>query len=1080
MIPGYRHIALRSAWFYRKNLLYQFLIAALLTAVITGSLLTGRSVRRSLASISGSRLGNTGIMVTSGPRYFSTNLKKHFMGIDPAESESFLELQAYCQSLASQRTASNATILAIDSTFPGFHGKDFRFQKGTVAINRRLASILAAGVGDEIIIRLPALSDIPPDAPFAPEKGQGISFVRKVRAILEEDNGGNFSLSISQIPPANIFISRNDLSGTGIDGEKVNRIIFRKEAEGIENVNSILAAAIKPSDIGFSYRISRETGETELRSARVFIDAGMLKLIDSLIPGSRPVLTYLANRITGPGRKGTPYSFIAALPAESFPASAAEGIVAGSWLAEDTGIGKGDTVRIDWYAPDSLNSLTIRSINLPVEEVVGFSGIWSDSLLMPDFPGISGSESCSSWDAGIPIKMGEIRDKDEDYWNRYRGTPKAFISYELGKKLWGNNFGPATAIRFNPGLSPLAVDSILSGRIDPGIAGFRVSDIRKESEKAISGSVDFSTLFLSLGFFMIAAAILLLVLSASAYFESKEDQVKACFSLGFSPGKILRLFAAESALVAFAGSLTGTFTGYLVNILITRALNSVWIGAVQTDTLASYAGFGPMATGFLISFFVSMLIMMLRFRRYLKSLAARRKDDTHGEKGQKGYNYTVALFSLTALSLILSLLSARPEVYAFLSGVLLFISLVLLFRSFLLSYKREEGKVNPSRSFYSVNPAQALAPVMFIAAGIFAVVITGANRLDFSEAHKERSGGSGGYLLWGETTLPLVADLNTGRGKREAGIDEEELSDLHFVQAKKLAGDDASCLNLNHITAPPVLGLDPSVFIREGAFSFARALHTSDDRSPWELLEDEPAGNIIYGVADQTVLQWGLKLAVGDTIIMRSETGIPVKIVIAGGLKSSVFQGYLLIGISNFTKYFPSVAGSSVFLSEGNPGKADLYDSLLVERLGPYGPSVERTSDRLSSFYRVTNTYLSVFTVFGAFGLITGVAGLGFVLMRSYNRRKRELALMLASGFTPGMVRGILYREQLWILMAGLLTGLIPALIATWPSLSGSGAFPWGLLASMIAGIVFSGIAVLTLALRAVRTSSLAAALKKE
>ena len=75
-------------------------------------------------------------------------------------------------------------------------------------------------------------------------------------------------------------------------------------------------------------------------------------------------------------------------------------------------------------------------------------GIWGDSLLMPDFPGISGSESCSEWDAGVPVKLNEIRQKDEEYWNKFRGTPKAFINYDKGIELWGNNFGPATAIRF--------------------------------------------------------------------------------------------------------------------------------------------------------------------------------------------------------------------------------------------------------------------------------------------------------------------------------------------------------------------------------------------------------------------------------------------------------------------------------------------------------------------------------------------------------------------------------------------------------------------------------------------------------
>ena len=46
------------------------------------------------------------------------------------------------------------------------------------------------------------------------------------------------------------------------------------------------------------------------------------------------------------------------------------------------------------------------------------------------------------------IKLNDIRKKDEEYWNKFRGTPKAFINYDKGIELWGNNFGPATAMRF--------------------------------------------------------------------------------------------------------------------------------------------------------------------------------------------------------------------------------------------------------------------------------------------------------------------------------------------------------------------------------------------------------------------------------------------------------------------------------------------------------------------------------------------------------------------------------------------------------------------------------------------------------
>jgi hypothetical protein len=145
-----------------------------------------------------------------------------------------------------------------------------------------------------------------------------------------------------------------------------------------------------------------------------------------------------------------------------------------------------------------------------------------------------------------------------------------------------------------------------------------------------------------------------------------------------------------------------------------------------------------------------------------------------------------------------------------------------------------------------------------------------------------------------ETAVPVAGNLNLPGGRSEFGLDEPELKDLRFVQADKVNGDDASCLNLNHVTSPSILGIDPEEFISHGSFSFASALDLAGDKNPWSLLNGNH-NNKIYGIADQTVMQWGLKVKTGDTLKYRSENGQPLDIILCGGLKSSVFQGHLII-----------------------------------------------------------------------------------------------------------------------------------------------------------------------------------------
>ncbi|MBK7480900.1 MAG: hypothetical protein IPI69_15050 [Bacteroidales bacterium] len=171
-------------------------------------------------------------------------------------------------------------------------------------------------------------------------------------------------------------------------------------------------------------------------------------------------------------------------------------IVINEWLAQDLSAEEGDTLNISWYSPDPMNRLTEEKQDFIVGKVVAMNGIWSDSLLMPEFPGIAGSVSCTEWDAGVDIDMRLIRDKDEEYWNRFGGTPKAFIGYEKGRGLWAGNFGPATSIRFGEELSENDIREKLTGSLDPEKAGFFISDLRKELRRQLTKAL-ISALFSS-------------------------------------------------------------------------------------------------------------------------------------------------------------------------------------------------------------------------------------------------------------------------------------------------------------------------------------------------------------------------------------------------------------------------------------------------------------------------------------------------------------------------------------------------------------------------------------------------------
>ena len=1085
MAPGILHIVTRSIRFYKKPVVYQILIIALLSAVITGSLLTGRSVKSSIKKSASERLGRSGIVISSGVRYFDPSLALRMSEIIGIKCTGILEMTGSTQALISQKGAFNTHIFGVSSDFFRFHGKDsITINAGEVAVNRKLADYLSLKKDDELIIRFSEISDIPGDAPFAPSKEPAKSIVLKVGRILEPSDIGNFSLAISQIIPMNIFINLTDLRENDSDPLKMNRLLIGdNEKVSTTDVNENLKKVLKPSDIGLSLRVVKKTGETELISKRVFIDETLINEIKRVIPSSSPLITYLGNRFVF-GSQSTPYSFVSALPPELYPEiSEGNGMTINRWLADDLGVKERDTIRMYWYSTDSLNKFTERSVKFNIDRIVNPEGIWSDSLLMPDFPGIAGSESCTEWDAGVLIKTDNIRRKDEDYWNKFRGTPKAFINYTTGKELFGNIFGQATAIRFPIGISKEEIADKLSGALEPSLTGFAISNLAAESLRAANESVDFGSLFISLGFFLILASVVLLSLSVSTNFDSKKDQVKTLFALGFRNRWIEHLLFIESGAIALVGCSIGALAGYIVNILITGALNSVWNGAVQTNTLEPFLNLLPMISGFTITLLLTMILMAFRVKLYLKALNS--KEDVHQIKNS--HHGAILLFIASTICAVLLLtlsfiIKDQKIVFSFSAGTALLISHLLFWRYYFQGKTRifPGGQHSLSHRYYSFYPANAITPILFIAAGIFAVFITSANRMDFNEKHLKRSGGTGGFLLWGESTIPVKEDLNLSSAWKAYGLDNVALNEMSFIQAKRSEGNDASCLNLNHITAPPLLGIDPSGFISKGSFSFSKALSTTDIKNPWEYLEITSEKNTIYGIADQTVLEWGLKIKLGDTLVLKAENGQPINIVIAGGLKSSVFQGYVLIGMENFAKYYPSVSGTSVMLVDGNSELTSTYQSTLNERLDNYGINIQKTGDRLASFYEVTNTYLSVFGVFGALGMITGIAGLGFVVLRTYNQRKKEFALLLALGFTRRKISNMIFSEQTLILFAGLTAGITSALIATYPSVMNSPDIPWLYLILIILFIVITGLGAVTLSIRSIMKDSLINSLKKE
>src|SRR5262249_43446243 len=148
----------------------------------------------------------------------------------------------------------------------------------------------------------------------------------------------------------------------------------------------------------------------------------------------------------------------------------------------------------------------------------------------------------------FPIDLGRIRPVDEEYWNRFRTTPKAFVPFEVGQKLWGSRFGDRTSIRLAVASDETAeaprdrYASAIRARIDPLASMLTIREVRAEGLAASRGATDFGEYFTYFSFFLVVSALMLAALFFRLGVEQRAREVGLLRSVGYTTRRVRRLF----------------------------------------------------------------------------------------------------------------------------------------------------------------------------------------------------------------------------------------------------------------------------------------------------------------------------------------------------------------------------------------------------------------------------------------------------------------------------------------------------------------------------------------------------------
>ncbi|MFB6317469.1 FtsX-like permease family protein [Saccharicrinis sp. FJH54] len=1017
-------LAIKSFRYYFRSHLSLMSGVIISTMVITGALIVGDSVKYSLENIAMIRLGHTTQTLTSVDRYFSTELVEELNGVP------VLRLDGSAVSDGGKFRLNKVQVLGIDSSFSRISDAGiYKTLSGlNVAIGFNTAERLNLKPGDGFLLRLDKASPVPRNAPFVAEEGQLIALRVNVARILSKEETGAFNLRNSQTAPYNVFVNLSELQKQNDLKERVNVALFTDSKLSGEDIKG----KITLRDAGLRIGKSHEEGIYRMTSDRIFIEE---KIADAF-PNANRSLTYFVNAISA-GHKSTPYSFVGSM---SNLTLRDDEIDVNRWLADDLNLKPGDTLTIKYFVVGPLRDLSTDSATLVVRQIHAMDGLYADPALMPDIPGLSDVGNCSDWETGVPVNLDAIRDKDEDYWDEYKGAPKAFISYNTAVKLWSNRFGIATALYLNEPKTAIAKQ--FTQHIDAADLGLIVTPVKQNALFAARNGVDFGQLFIGLSFFILLSGFILVILLVSFHLSKREEQIGTLSAMGIPPGQIKYLLVLETGITLILGVLAGLLFSVGYNRMIFVALNRVWNDIVRTEMLVAHIDAATLLVGALVSLFTIMLTIYFTFLRTFKKniTQQQRAIKKTGQHLNTVFIFTGWILSAGTIILIVILIisghTSDTGLWFSLGGALM-AGVILLFRSWLIKMENSNLVL---RSYFRLslknmtqNRGRSMSVIILFTLGTFIVVSTGLNRKDMSASADARNSGTGGSLFFTETTIPVLKNLNSSAVQHEEGF----TTPASFIQFRKAEGDDASCLNLNRITNPAILGVEPDKL--DGRFTFVTKDPLLDQTNPWRSLNKDLGDDIVPAIADQTVILWGLGKEIGDTLEYQTATGDRLKLKLIGGLANSVFQGYVIISNQNFLKYFPSSSGSNIMLVNGEKEQAAGIKAELEQNFRDYGIELISSTDKLNQFYSIENTYLAIFLILGVLGLILGIIGLGIILARSVFERKKEISLLQSLGFKSVRISSMLAVEYLILLFAGLITGIVTATVATLPSLISAG-----------------------------------------
>ena len=1089
-------LILRNLLYFRAANLAVMAGMAVATAVLTGALMVGDSVRGSLHDLAVQRLGPVDhALVTT--RFFDASLADRLAGkVAGVEIAPAVVVRGGASDEDKTRKTAGVQIAAVG-------GDWVPVPRGQTVINDEVAGVLDAKAGKTVLLRLPVESDTPRDAALAKRERQDITSTIRA-AVRRVDTGRGFvsmfGLEGSQRVPRNAWVNLRELQGK-VDQEGRVNVLFADDttpAGGDPESAAKLNAALKPlltlEDYGLSRKPSADGQEIVLNSRSTFIERPVADAADQVAKDMgirlRRVSVYLIDTATpvagrgpagGQGDKKIYYAVAAGIDDLGGTKLGPGEIALNEWAAKQIDASVGDRLRLSYYVrrpSGQLERITAAGEPLRIAKILPMRGLGADPTLTPAYKGLTDAEDFSDWEAPTGMHIDENL-ADEPYWDKHQAAPKLFVSLDTARKLWGGVYGDLTSLRV-PAERAEEFFARLRDAIDPTAMGMTFRPIRAEQLEAAGGSTDFSILFVSFSFFLIVAAALLVAMLFRLNIEQRARQLGLLSAVGFAPAAVRRMALGEGMLLALAGGLVGLAGAIGYTWLMVAGLRTWWVDAVGTTAMRLHVEPLTLAIGLLASLAVAFLAILWAVWHLGRADAARLmaggwQSPTPARQGGGRWARLIAIVCGVAGFAFVGLGAAgamKPQTAFLGGGAALLVASLAALAARLRPHRQASaasvaafsvsrlGVRNASR-----HTARSVLSIGLIAFAAFTLVTVASMREGPPDNTHERDSGAGGYGLIVQADIPLTYDPSTPAGRDLLGIqpaDAPVWRGVGFMPMRKWRGEDISCLNLMRPGSPTILAV-PHALVERKAFKFAGSVRDVDNA--WTLLE-EPIGDdgTVPVITDAETAQYILKLGLGDATVITDPSGNERKLKLVATLDHTIFQSELLMSEANFQRLFPTQSGYGTVLVETSPQNQAEVQRILATSLEENAAVVDTTAARLASYAQVKNTYLSTFQTLGSLGLMLGTIGLAVVLLRNLVERRSELALLTALGFRPSARLGLVLSENAFLLVLGLLVGCGCALIGVSPAIFTGRSINFVALGLTLGAVLAIGLAGLALA----------------